>query len=138
MNVADGTLKTLEDFTLEDTNNLRKELEGRQQAELKMKEVITFLECCLIEALSTIETIKVYMKALKDCVEDRGSTSYDRDREAKVKSPKPPIIKGVCDTQDVENLLWNLGNYFKCNRVKSDENQINTVVLYFSEMYMLW
>ena len=31
-----------------------------------------------------------------------------------------------------------MGNYFKCNRGKSDENKINTIVLYLSEMDMLW
>uniref|UniRef100_M1D3C1 Uncharacterized protein n=1 Tax=Solanum tuberosum TaxID=4113 RepID=M1D3C1_SOLTU len=32
MNMADGKLKTLEDFTLEETENIRKELEGSQRA----------------------------------------------------------------------------------------------------------
>uniref|UniRef100_M1BXD6 Peptidase A2 domain-containing protein n=1 Tax=Solanum tuberosum TaxID=4113 RepID=M1BXD6_SOLTU len=58
LNVADGKFKTPEDFTLEETYNLRKELEVRQCAEFEMKEAITFLECRLIEALSTIETMK--------------------------------------------------------------------------------
>uniref|UniRef100_M1CXV7 Uncharacterized protein n=1 Tax=Solanum tuberosum TaxID=4113 RepID=M1CXV7_SOLTU len=56
LNVADGKFKTLEDFTLEGTNNIRKELEGRQHAEFEMKDVITSLEYRLIEVLSTIET----------------------------------------------------------------------------------
>lgn len=34
--------------------------------------------------------------------------------------------------------MWHLQNYFKCNQVKSDKNNINTVVLYLSEMAMLW
>ena len=42
-NVAYDKLKTLEDFTLEETKNIRKELEGRQRAELEMKEAITSL-----------------------------------------------------------------------------------------------
>uniref|UniRef100_M1DBY7 Uncharacterized protein n=1 Tax=Solanum tuberosum TaxID=4113 RepID=M1DBY7_SOLTU len=50
LNVADGKFKTLEDFTLEETENLRKELEGRQRAEFEMKEAITSLECRLMEA----------------------------------------------------------------------------------------
>uniref|UniRef100_M1AKD3 Uncharacterized protein n=1 Tax=Solanum tuberosum TaxID=4113 RepID=M1AKD3_SOLTU len=49
MNVADGKFKTLEDFTLEETENIRKELERRQWAEFKMKEAITSLECRLME-----------------------------------------------------------------------------------------
>ena len=44
MNVADGKFKTLEDFTLEDTDSISKELEGHQRAEFEVKEVITFLE----------------------------------------------------------------------------------------------
>lgn len=44
MNVEDDKFKTLEDFTLEETENIRKELEGHKRAEFQMKEVITSLE----------------------------------------------------------------------------------------------
>uniref|UniRef100_M1ALI1 Uncharacterized protein n=1 Tax=Solanum tuberosum TaxID=4113 RepID=M1ALI1_SOLTU len=77
LNVADGKFKTLEDFTLEETDNLCKELEGRQHAEFEMKEAITSLECQLMEALSTIETMKAEMKALNEGVEVEGSSSLD-------------------------------------------------------------
>lgn len=65
MNVADGKFKTLEDSTLEKTENIRKELEGRQRAEFE-KEDITFLECWLMEALSTIKTLNDEVKPLKE------------------------------------------------------------------------
>ena len=48
------------------------------------------------------------------------------------------MFKGVCDAQELENFLWHLENYFKCNGLKSDESKINTAVLYLSEMAMLW
>ena len=48
------------------------------------------------------------------------------------------MFKGVRDAQEVENFLWQLENHFKCNRVQSDVNKINTAVLYLSEMSMLW
>uniref|UniRef100_M0ZXX2 Uncharacterized protein n=1 Tax=Solanum tuberosum TaxID=4113 RepID=M0ZXX2_SOLTU len=64
MNVADGKFNTLEDFNLAETDNIPKELEGRQRAEFEMKEAITSLECQLMEALSTIETMKAEMKTL--------------------------------------------------------------------------
>ena len=48
------------------------------------------------------------------------------------------MFKGVLDAQEVENFLWHLENYFKCNRVQSDVNKINTSMLYLSEMDMLW
>uniref|UniRef100_M1DQ09 Uncharacterized protein n=1 Tax=Solanum tuberosum TaxID=4113 RepID=M1DQ09_SOLTU len=69
LNVADGKFKTLEDFILKETDNIRKKLEGRQRAEFEMKEAITFLEFRLMEALSTIDTMKAEMKALKEGVE---------------------------------------------------------------------
>uniref|UniRef100_M1B5P3 Uncharacterized protein n=1 Tax=Solanum tuberosum TaxID=4113 RepID=M1B5P3_SOLTU len=75
LNVADGKFKTLEDFILEEIDNIRKEIEGRQHAEFEMKEAITSLECRLMEALSTIETMKTEMKALK---EDRGKVEEQR------------------------------------------------------------
>ncbi|KAK4734083.1 hypothetical protein R3W88_008344 [Solanum pinnatisectum] len=138
LNKVDGKFKTLEDFTLEETKTIRKEFEGRQLAEFEMKEAITSLECRLMEALNTIETMNAEMKALKEGMEAEGSASPDRDREARVEAPKPPIFKGVRDAQEVENFLWHLENYFKCNRVRNDENKINIVVLYLSEMAMLW
>ena len=48
------------------------------------------------------------------------------------------MFKGARDPQEAENFLWNLENYFKCNQVNSDEKKINTIVLYHSEMSMLW
>ena len=86
MNVADGKFKSLEDFTLEETENIPKELEGRQRAEFEMKEAITSLECRLVdvlnaketitsferhltEELNTIETLKDEVKALKEGAE---------------------------------------------------------------------
>ena len=77
------------------------------------------------------------MEALKEDREVGGSQSLDQEREARVEAPKPPMFKGVRDAQEVENFLWNLENYFKCNRVRSDVNKINTAVLYHSEMPML-
>ena len=43
MNATERKFKTLEDFTLEETENIRTELEGRQQAEFEMKEATTSL-----------------------------------------------------------------------------------------------
>ena len=87
MNVADGKFKSLEDFTLEENESIQKELEGRQWAEFEMQEVITSLECQLIEALDIIEMLKAEVKALKEGVEVGGSASPDRDREARVSLP---------------------------------------------------
>ena len=54
MNVANDKFETFEDFTLEDIKNIHKELEGRQRDEFKMKEVITSLECELMDTLSQL------------------------------------------------------------------------------------
>lgn len=43
MNVDKGMFKTLEDFTLEETDNINKKLEGRQRAEYRLKKDITSL-----------------------------------------------------------------------------------------------
>ena len=77
------------------------------------------------------------MEALREDREVGGSPSLDPEREARVEALKPPMFKSVRDVQEVENFLWNLENYFKCNRVRSDVNKINTAVLYLSEMPML-
>lgn len=66
-----------------------------------------------------------------------GSTTSIGDREARIEAPKPPVSKGIRDGQEV-NFCWHLKNYFKCNKVKSGETRINTIVLYLSEMTTLW
>ena len=71
-------------------------------------------------------------------MEVAGSSSLDHDKDAKVEAPNPPMFKGAHDAQEVENFLWYLENYFKCNMQKSDENKINTVVLYLLKMSMMW
>ena len=78
------------------------------------------------------------MEALLEDREVGGSSSRYREREARVEAPKPPAFKGVHDAQDVDNFLWHLENYFKCMRVHSYVNKINTAVLYLSESAMLW
>ncbi|XP_055822010.1 uncharacterized protein LOC129890490 [Solanum dulcamara] len=65
LNKVDGKFKSLEEFTLEKNNNIRKELEVRKATEYEIKEVITFLECRLMDALSTMDTMKAEMGALK-------------------------------------------------------------------------
>ena len=138
LNGTGSKFKTLEDFTLEENDNIRKELEARQRAEFEMKVTITSLEFRLMEALDVIESLKAEVEALKEDREVGGSTSLDREREARVEFPRPPMFKGVRNAQEVENFLWHLENYFKCNRVRSDVNKINTAVLYLSDMAMLW
>ncbi|XP_070010716.1 uncharacterized protein [Nicotiana sylvestris] len=59
-------------------------------------------------------------------------------REASIKDPKPLVLKGVRNTQEVENFLWHLENYFKHGKVRDDEAKINTVVLYLLEVVTLW
>ena len=138
LNGAYSKFKTIEDFTLEENDNIQKELEARQWAEFETKVTITSLELRLMEALGAIESLKAEVDALKEDREVGGSTSLDREREARVEAPRPPTFKGIRDAQEVENFLWHLENYFKCNRVRSDVNKINTVVLYPSDMAMLW
>ena len=103
-----------------------------------MKEAITSLEFRLMNTLRTIETLKDEVKTLKEGVKVGGLASPDRDREDMVEAPNPPIFKSARDSQKVEKFLWHLENYFKCSPMRSDENKINTVVLYLSEMAMLW
>ena len=37
--------------------------------------------------------------------------------------PRSLMLKGACNAQEVVNFLWHLKNYFKCNRVKTDESK---------------
>ena len=104
--------------------------EGHQHAEFEMKEASSFFECRLIDALNMIAGMRVEKKALNEGVYAEGSTSFGRDREAKVEAPKSHMFKVIHDAQEVENFLWHLENYFKCSQVKSDKNKIDIVVLY--------
>ena len=66
----------------------------------------------MMQALSTVETMKAEIKALKEGVEVGESSLLDQYKEAKVEAPKPPMLKGSNDVQEVENFLWHLKNYF--------------------------
>ncbi|XP_069145638.1 uncharacterized protein [Solanum lycopersicum] len=103
-----------------------------------MKEAITSLEFRFLKALETIEVLKNEVRTLQEDREVGGSTSFDREREARVEATKSPIFKGVCDALEVENFLWHLENYFTCNRVRSDGNKILTTVSYLADMAILW
>ena len=131
MNRTDRDLKALEEYSLEEVENIRKELEALQRAEYETKEAITSLEIRFREALGTIESLKAKVAALEEDRKVGGSSSHDREREARVEAPKPPVFIGVRDAQVVDNFLWNLENYFKCMRVRSDVNKINTAVCIF-------
>ena len=128
MNMAYNKFKNHEDFTLEEIKNIHKELEGRQWAEFEIKKSITSLEFRFMEEISTIET-KEEVTTLKIGTNTGGFTSPDRDREPRVDDTKTPIFKGVRDAEEIDKFLWQLGYYFKCSQVRSDENKINIVVL---------
>ena len=65
-NVSYEKFKTLENFTFEEIENIRKEFDGLQHAEFKMKEAITSLEFRLMNMLRMIETLKDEVKTLKE------------------------------------------------------------------------
>ena len=94
LNGEDNKFKTLEDFTLEENDNIRKELEARQRAEFEMKVTITSLEFRLMEALGAIESLEAEVDALKEDMEVGGSTSLDRERESRVEAPRHPRRTG--------------------------------------------
>ena len=77
LNMADGKFNTLEYFTLEETDSISKDLEGHQRVEFEIKEVITFLECELMYALSTIETMRAGVKELREGMKVGGPSSFD-------------------------------------------------------------
>ena len=55
-----------------------------------------------MEALIRIETMKDEIKALQEGVKVGGSSSLDRDREAKVEAPKTPMFRGIRDARGGE------------------------------------
>lgn len=77
LNEVEEKLKTLDDFSFEENDNIQKELEGRQHAKYEMNEVITFLECELMYALSTIETMRAGVKELREGMKVGGPSSFD-------------------------------------------------------------
>ena len=90
MNVADDKFKTLENFILEEIENIRKEFDGLQHGEFKMKEAITSLAFRLMNTLRTIDTLKDKVKTLKEGVEVGGSTSLNHYREDMVDNLRDP------------------------------------------------
>lgn len=72
LNKVNEKFKTLEDFTLEENDNIHKELEAQRHAKYEMKEIITSLEGWLMDALRTIKAMKVEIETLKGGLEDVG------------------------------------------------------------------
>ena len=64
MNKTDRNLKNLEEYSLEEVESVRKELEARQRAEYETKEAITSLELRFREALGAVELLKAKVAAL--------------------------------------------------------------------------
>ncbi|KAH0746030.1 hypothetical protein KY285_007687 [Solanum tuberosum] len=122
LNWVDDKFKTLKDFTLEENDNIHKEMEVHKHADYEMKEIITFLGCRLMDALSTIETMKIEIEALKGGIKAGGFVTSNADREVKIEAPKPPMFKGNRDAQEVYNFLWHLENYLKCNKETREQN----------------
>ncbi|XP_055824259.1 ATP synthase subunit beta, chloroplastic-like [Solanum dulcamara] len=71
LNKFDDKFKSLEELTHEENDNIRMELDVRNAMEYETKEAITSLEYRLMDALSTIETLKIEMAALKGDIEAR-------------------------------------------------------------------
>lgn len=85
-------------------------MDGHKAVEYDIKEAVTSLEYRLIDALSTIDTIRAKMKALKERIEEGRCVTSSGDREARIEAPKTPIIKGAHGAQELENSLWHLEN----------------------------
>lgn len=66
---------------IEENDSIRKELEGCKDAKYERKEIITSLECWLMDALSTIETRKAEMElgSARE-IEASGSVTCNGDR----------------------------------------------------------
>ena len=65
LNKVTDMFKALEDFTLEKNVNIHKELEQSKHVVCETKEIITSLKYRLMNSLSTTETTKAEMEALK-------------------------------------------------------------------------
>lgn len=108
--------------------------QGHTQFEDELRQTITIFECTLINAFRTINLLKAKIEALEDwsmmvCLKQLGM-SLDWGSS--------DMFKGVRLAHEVENFLWSLENYFNQGKVMDDKLKINTVVLYLSEITMLW
>lgn len=121
LNKVDDQFKTFEDFTLEENDNIRKELEGCKYAKLEIRQTITILECRFIEVLSTINAMKAKVKALEKQVND-GVVGAARNvvvmKEAKIEAPKPPMFKRIHDAHEIENFFLAIGELFQAWKSK--------------------
>ena len=75
LNRTGRDLKALEEYSLEEVEEVRKELEARQRSEYETKEAITSLEIRFREALGKIESLKAKVATLEENREVGGSSS---------------------------------------------------------------
>ena len=105
MNGLGSDVKNLEENSLEEVITIRKELDLRKWTELELKESLTSLEFRLLDATTTIQTLKNKVVALEEEREVAVTASLGQERESRVDVPKPPSFKGVCDALEVGNFL---------------------------------
>ena len=81
LNGLDSDVKNLEENSLEEVNIIRKELDLRKRTELELKESITSLEFRLLDATTTIQTLKNKVVALEEEREVGATASLGQERE---------------------------------------------------------
>lgn len=99
LNELNSKFKTLEEFTLDENDNIHKNLDGRKAAEVEVKETITFLECRVSSLvgrfMDMMEAMNARVKTLKEDVEEGRYATTARERADKIEASKPPIFKDV-------------------------------------------
>ncbi|MBA0794349.1 hypothetical protein Gohar_018685 [Gossypium harknessii] len=113
----------------------------------KMNELVDSTVKKLAERDENLEDIVLAMK--KEIEELKGElTIYkaalsngmlsSRPKEQAMDIPKPEKFKGARSARDVDNFLWEMWQYFREMGIEDDAIKVNTTLIYFTNVALLW
>ncbi|MBA0818271.1 hypothetical protein Gohar_021919, partial [Gossypium harknessii] len=61
-----------------------------------------------------------------------------RPKQQAIDVPKPKKFKGARSARDVDNFLWEIEQYFRVMGIEDDAIKVNTTLIYFTDVALLW
>ncbi|MBA0756244.1 hypothetical protein Gogos_021298, partial [Gossypium gossypioides] len=61
-----------------------------------------------------------------------------RPKQQTMNVPKPKKFNGARSARDVDNLLWEMKQYFRVMGIENDVIKVNTASIYFTDVAFLW
>nr|XP_016437489.1 PREDICTED: uncharacterized protein LOC107763517 [Nicotiana tabacum] len=135
LEVVEGNFASLKSTALEKLGDVKEDVDQMTE---EHKKGLTNLELKLTEAVSMLHREVEILKQQLEAVRLAGSTSPVTIRETKIDAPKPKEFRGERSTQDVENFIWKMEDYYEHLNIVDEAAKIRAVTMYLTDTAMLW